>query len=233
MTHGASLVSRPSPNHDARAARVAIDMLVVHYTGMRTCAEALARLCDPVAKVGAHYLIDEDGATYALVPEDRRAWHAGVASWRGESDVNGRSLGVELVNPGHEFGYRPFPDAQMKALIVLARDLVSRHPIEPRNVVGHSDVAPARKQDPGELFDWSRLSLAGLGLWPDRVVSESAPESISEPEVLAMLQTYGYDTAEPKAAILAFQRHFRAARVDGVADPDTVGRLAALLRLAG
>jgi N-acetylmuramoyl-L-alanine amidase len=204
-------------------------MLVLHYTGLRTCAEALERLCAPEAKVSAHYLIDEDGATYALVAEDRRAWHAGVSSWRGERDVNGRSLGIELVNPGHEFGYRPFPDAQMRALIGLGRDILARHPIPPRNVVGHSDVAPARKSDPGELFDWPRLADAGLGLWPGR----TTPVALGESEVLALLGAYGYDTADGRAAILAFQRHFCPGRLDGAADPDTAGRLQALLRLAG
>ncbi len=229
MTPASSFVSRPSPNHDARPTEGAVDMLVLHYTGMRSCAEALDRLCDPKAKVGAHYLIDENGTIYALVAEDRRAWHAGVASWRGTRDVNARSIGIELVNPGHEFGYRAFPDAQMKALIDLARDVVARHPIPPRNVIGHSDVAPARKSDPGELFDWPRLSQAGLGLWPGTV----APDAASEAEVLARLESYGYDVSDARAAILAFQRHFRASRVDGAADPDTAGRIKALLRLAG
>jgi N-acetylmuramoyl-L-alanine amidase len=204
-------------------------MLVLHYTGMRTCAEALDRLCDSGAKAGAHYLIDEDGTTYALVAEDRRAWHAGVSFWRGAQDVNGRSLGIELANPGHEFGYRAYPEAQMRALLVLGRELLARHPIPPRNVVGHSDVAPARKQDPGELFDWPRLANAGLGLWPGR----PEPVPASEAEVVEMLAAYGYDTAEPNAAILAFQRHFRPARLDGASDPDTAGRITALLRLAG
>lgn len=204
-------------------------MLVLHYTGMRTCAEALDRLCNAEAKVGAHYLIDEDGTTYALVAEDRRAWHAGVSFWRGAQDVNARSLGIELANPGHEFGYRAYPEAQMRVLLDLGRELLARHPIPPRNVVGHSDVAPARKQDPGELFDWPRLAKAGLGLWPDKIEPVSAAES----EVVGMLGAYGYDTAEPKAAILAFQRHFRPSRLDGIADSETAGRLAALLRLAG
>src|SRR5208283_3912019 len=111
------------------------------------------RLCDPAAKVSAHYLIDEDGTVYSLVPEEMRAWHAGLSSWRGKTDVNSRSIGIELVNPGHEFGYRPFPKAQMDALIPLARGILSHHPIPPRNVVAHSDIAPTRKEDPGELFD--------------------------------------------------------------------------------
>lgn len=227
------LVSRLSPNHNARPAGGAVDTLVLHYTGMRSCAAALDRLCDPVAKVSAHYLIDENGAVHALVPEDRRAWHAGAAFWRGARDVNGHSIGIELVNPGHEFGYRPFPEDQMKTLIGLCADILARHPIAPRNVVGHSDVAPTRKRDPGEKFDWPRLADRGIGLWP----GSAAPRALPEGEVLVLLGTYGYDTgaggAEGAAAITAFQRHFRPTRVDGVADPDTAGRLSALLRLAG
>lgn len=228
MTRGFPSVSRPSPNHDPRPAHVPVDMLVLHYTGMRTCADALDRLCDPAAKVSAHYLIDEDGATYALVAEDCRAWHAGVSFWRGERDVNARSIGIELVNPGHEFGYRPFAEAQMQALMQLGQDLIARHPIPARNVVGHSDVAPERKQDPGELFDWPRLAHRGIGLWPDKV----EPYAALEPEVVAMLGAYGYDTADPAAAIRAFQRHFHATCQDGAADAETAGRIKALLRLA-
>ena len=203
-------------------------MLVLHYTGMRTCAEALDRLCDPAAKVSAHYLIDEDGATYALVTEDRRAWHAGVSYWRGEHDINARSIGIELVNPGHEFGYRPFAEAQIQALLELCRGILGRHPIPARNVVGHSDVAPERKQDPGELFDWPRLARQGIGLWPDKI----EPVATSESEVVAMLGAYGYDTAEPAAAIRAFHRHFLATCQDGAASAETAGRIKALLRLA-
>ena len=228
MTRVSSVISRPSPNHDPRPAGVPIDMLVLHYTGMRTSADARERLCDPEAKVSAHYLVDEDGATYALVAEDRRAWHAGQSFWRGARDVNARSIGIELVNPGHEFGYRPFPEAQMQALFELCRGILARHPIPARNVVGHSDVAPERKQDPGELFDWPRLASLGIGLWPDRV--EPAP--VPEAEIVAMLGSFGYDTAEPQAAIRAFHRHFLATRQSAVADGETAGRLKALLRLA-
>ena len=157
-----------SPNFDARPPGARIDMLVLHYTGMVSAEAAIERLCDPAAKVSAHYLIDEDGAVRRLVDENHRAWHAGEASWRGKSDINARSLGIELVNPGHEFGYRPFPEAQMAALEALAQDILARHTIEARNVVGHSDVAPRRKTDPGELFDWRRLAEAGIGLWPGK-----------------------------------------------------------------
>ncbi len=173
------IVDRPSANFDARPEGAAVDILVVHYTGMETAEAALDRLMDPAAKVSAHYLIDEDGTLYRLVEEDRRAWHAGVASWRGATDVNARSIGIELVNPGHEFGYRPFPEAQTGALIDLAADIVARHRIPARNVVGHADVAPRRKMDPGELFDWPRLAAAGIGLWP-----EESDTCIMDPEAV-------------------------------------------------
>ena len=217
-------LGRPSPNFDDRPPATAIDMLVLHYTGMESAEAALARLCDPGAKVSAHYVIGEDGAVTALVGEAVRAWHAGAASWRGEPDVNGRSIGIELVNPGHEFGYRDFPDPQMAALERLASDILARHPIPARNVVGHSDVAPGRKTDPGELFDWQRLAAAGIGLWPDD--GEGDAEMVSE-----MLAAYGYDTTDEAAATVAFQRHFCPQSLDGRADPQTAGRLKALLDL--
>jgi len=218
-----------SPNHDARPGGAAIDILVLHYSGMETADAALARLCDPEAKVSAHYLIDEDGAVRRLVAEERRAWHAGVAWWRGLSDVNGRSLGIELVNPGHEFGYRPFAEAQMAALEDLARGILARHPIEARNVVGHSDVAPRRKMDPGELFDWPRLAAAGIGLWPDSTPADAA--DADEDEAKAMLADFGYETDDLGMTVTAFQRHFRPGRVDGTMDGDTAGRLRGLLAL--
>ena len=216
---------RPSPNHDARAQGTPIDMLVLHYTGMKSGEEALARLCDAQAKVSSHYCIDEDGTICALVPEERRAWHAGVSWWRGHSDINARSIGIEIVNPGHEWGYRPFPEAQMAALIELAHGLLGRHPIPKRNVVGHSDIAPARKQDPGELFDWRRLAGRGIGLWPDPV---ELPRPMKEADAIGLLAHIGYD---PKAAmpghdvlptlVMAFQRHFRQSVVDGALDEET------------
>jgi len=221
------ITERPSLNHDARPAGTPVDMLVLHYTGMETAAAALTRLCDPAAKVSAHYLVDEDGSVVRLVGEDRRAWHAGVAFWRGNTDINARSVGIELVNPGHEFGYRPFPEAQTAALIDLARDIVGRHTIPARNVVGHSDVAPARKMDPGELFDWPRFAAAGIGLWPDE-----SDHCDRDPEaVRAMLTEIGYDISDFPAAIRAFQRHFRPARVNGRIDWETARRLAGLVDL--
>lgn len=158
-------MTRTSPNWDSRDSHV-IDMLVLHYTGMRTASEALERLCDPSAKVSAHYMVEEDGTVHALVPEEMRAWHAGVSSWRGHTNINQRSIGIEIANPGHEFGYRPFPHAQMDAVATLCKGILSRHPIPPRNVVAHSDVAPQRKEDPGELFEWQWLAQRSIGLWP-------------------------------------------------------------------
>jgi N-acetylmuramoyl-L-alanine amidase len=203
-------------------------MLVFHYTGMRDAAAALARLCDPAAEVSAHYLIEEDGRILALVDEGSRAWHAGASFWRGETDINSRSIGIELVNPGHEFGYRAFPEPQIAALTELAGDIIGRHPIPARNVVGHSDIAPTRKQDPGEMFPWKDLAEKhGIGLWPCGEPSDLPPEHV----ILAGLAHVGYDIWDPKAAVTAFQRHFRPWKVDGHLDAETMGRLKALLRV--
>ncbi len=216
------IIATPSPNFDPREDGTPIDMLVLHYTGMRSADAALERLCDPDAEVSAHYLIDEDGAVHRLVPEELRAWHAGVSFWRGNTGINGRSIGIELVNPGHEFGYRPFPEPQMQALIGLAVGILERHPIPARNVVGHSDVAPDRKEDPGELFDWPRLAGCGIGIWP-------TPETGAGGDAMTMLAEYGYDiTAE--TVVAAFQRHFQPHKVDGVTDDETRALLGGLLR---
>jgi len=226
---------RPSPNFDARPGAGAVDMLILHYTGMKSGQEALDRLCDPAARVSAHYLIDEDGTVCRLVDEGQRAWHAGLSSWRGRSDINGASIGIELVNPGHEFGYRPFPEAQMTALIPLARAILARHPIPPRHVLGHSDVAPSRKQDPGEFFDWERLAEAGIGLWPDFTQPVAVPTTLEAlQEALAAIgyavPRSGMLDDETKAVVTAFQRHFRRACCDGVPDAETARRAAILAR---
>jgi N-acetylmuramoyl-L-alanine amidase len=207
-----------SPNFQPRPAGTLVDMLVIHYTGMRTAEAALERLCDPAAEVSAHYLIDEAGAVFPLVDEENRAWHAGVSNWRGKPDVNSRSIGIELANPGHEWGYRPFPAAQMAALADLCHGILARWPIPARNVVGHSDVAPRRKQDPGELFDWFWLAQRGIGLWPK-------PGAPMTGEAAALLAEYGYDIADPAAALTAFQRHFRPLSCDGIADAETLALL--------
>ncbi len=214
-----------SSNFNDRQMGQCIDMLVIHYTGMESEKAAIDNLCNTDSGVSAHYIIGEDGSVNRLVDEDKRAWHAGVAWWRGALDINSRSIGIELVNPGHEFGLRPFPELQMEALIGLAQAISRRHHIPARNIVGHSDVAPARKTDPGELFNWQRLAKSGIGLWPDGAV----PASARDEDVVAMLMSFGYDTADMPATIKAFQRHFRPEHVDGVADNETIGRLIRLL----
>ena len=239
-----SIRARPSPNHGPRKADV-VDFLILHYTGMRSAEAALDRLCDPAAEVSAHYVVDEDGTVFQLVDEDRRAWHAGVASWGPVSDINSRSIGIELVNPGHEFGYRDFPEAQIAALLELAAGIVARHPIAPEHVLGHSDVAPGRKRDPGERFPWRDVAEAGLGLWPALVVPMVDGPTLAPgrpgPAVAALrgrLAALGYGLAAGEAydratrdTVAALQRHWRPARVDGIADQATQATLAALLDL--
>jgi N-acetylmuramoyl-L-alanine amidase len=214
----------PSPNHDDRPADAPVDMLILHYTGMVSGAAAIARLRDPAARVSCHYVVEEDGAVFRLVPEERRAWHAGVSHWRGHALLNARSIGIEIVNPGHEHGYRPFPALQMAAVCELCLGILARHPIPARNVVAHSDVAPDRKDDPGEFFDWEGFSRAGVGLWPGEA------SIIGDP--LALLDRIGYRTDLPLPVLLrAFQRHWRPERVDGIADAGTLARLGAVAAL--
>lgn len=239
MTPEVVPLPRPSPNHGER--RLPVTMLMLHYTGMASAEAALERLCDPAAEVSAHYLVDEDGRVFALVEEARRAWHAGRAQWRRTADVNSASIGIELVNPGHEYGYRPFPEAQMAALVPLCRGILARHAIPPRNVVGHSDVAPLRKQDPGELFDWPRLAAAGIGVWPRPVEGRGrdlGPGDTGEDveRFQAALATWGYGLvadgrygAGTEAVMTAFQRHFRPARIDGRCDAECRALLTGLL----
>jgi N-acetylmuramoyl-L-alanine amidase len=222
---------RPSPNHGPRPPGAVIGMLILHYTGMPSAAVALERLCSPEAQVSAHYLIEEDGAVWRLVPEERRAWHAGVSAWAGRRDINDRSIGIELVNPGHEFGYRDFPEPQMAALEGLAHDILARHPIPPRQVLGHSDVAPQRKTDPGERFDWHRLARAGIGFWPQ--ATEQVARDIAQCQRL--LAAIGYETPqsgaldqETRLVVTAFQRHFRPVRCDGEVDAETRALIAAV-----
>ncbi len=220
---------RPSPNFDARPAGQAVDILLLHYTGMRDGEMALTRLCDPAAKVSAHYCVGEDGGVTRLVAEAARAWHAGAGCWAGASDINARSIGIEIVNPGHEFGYRAFPDAQIVAVIELCQDILSRHRIPAGRVLGHSDVAPLRKEDPGELFPWSRLAAAGIGLWPGR--AEAAASDPSQAQIKHRLGRFGYGYLEDDfgAVVRAFHRHFRPEAVTAGADAETAGILDALL----
>ena len=211
----------PSPNWNER--RLPVSMVVLHYTGMPTADEALERLTDAKSEVSAHYLIDEAGTVTRLVPEDKRAWHAGRAYWRGITDVNSASVGIELVNPGHEWGYRPFPQAQMEALIPLLADVVKRHKIPYANVVGHSDVAPARKEDPGELFDWALLARYKLALPVPKPRMRLVYDNDSA--LYLALERFGYDIADGHAALRAFQRRWRPKRIDGEID----GEIGALL----
>ncbi len=211
-----------SPHFDERPC--AVDMLVLHYTGMKTGAAAIERLCDPAAKVSSHYVVEEDGNIVQLVAEQKRAWHAGVSFWSGRRGLNDCSVGIEIVNPGHEWGYLAFPDAQMAALRDLCRGIMGRHGILACNVVGHSDIAPDRKQDPGELFDWRYMAAAGVGVWTD--------EFAQSDDAKADLAAIGYDMALPlRDVVTAFQRHFLPASVTGTVCARTAGRAAAVARL--
>jgi N-acetylmuramoyl-L-alanine amidase len=227
-----------SPNHGERAANKPVDMIILHYTGMASAERALSWLCAPVSGVSSHYLVFEDGRIAQMVGEDRRAWHAGQSYWAGETDINSRSIGIEIANPGHECGYRAFPAVQIDAVIALCHDIMLRHIVPPERVLAHSDVAPFRKIDPGELFPWRTLHEAGIGHWV-------SPEPLSEGPTLqrgerggavnalrAALRAYGYDLAEgdeydaaTETITNAFQRHFRPGLVDGAADVSTVATL--------
>ena len=236
----------PSPNFDAR--RGPPDMLVLHYTGMQTAEAAIARLCDPEAKVSAHYVVDEDGSILKLVPEERRAWHAGRGVWLGETDCNAASIGIEIVNPGHEFGYRDFPEVQVDAVISLIADIRTRWTIPDNRIIAHSDLAPERKQDPGERFPWKRLAAAGHGLWfepaQERIAALGVPLKVGDEGLGVIVLRAGlhrlgyglppggdYDEAT-RLTVEAFQRHWRPAQVDGVADGETRATLMGVLQLA-
>lgn len=217
------LIHREAPSLNWNERALPVSMVVLHYTGMRTAAEALERMQNPKAEVSAHYMIDEDGTVTRLVDESKRAWHAGRSYWRGITDINSASIGIELVNPGHEWGYHPFPDAQMEALIPLLAAIMERHQIAPENVVGHSDVAPQRKDDPGELFDWELLARYKLALpTPKPRISLIYDEP---GKFFLALERWGYDIADGRAAIRAFQRRWRPRRIDGELD----GEVGALL----
>jgi N-acetylmuramoyl-L-alanine amidase len=217
------LRERASPNHDERDGPVSF--LVLHYTGMITAGAALARLCDPAARVSSHYLIEDDGTVWKLVDESRRAWHAGISCWRGQTALNGRSIGIEIANPGHEHGYVAFPEAQMRAVAELCRGILERHAIAARDVVAHSDIAPDRKEDPGEKFDWRHLAEQGIGIWPHGSGEPVAPQSVR-----TTLAAIGYRTDLDLPTLLrAFQRHWRQEAITGAADAETRARLAAVL----
>ena len=215
----------PSPNWDERA--LPVTMVVLHYTEMEREA-ALRRLTDPEAKVSAHYFISEEGEVVRLVDEDKRAWHAGASYWRGHKDVNSASIGIELDHPGHAGGYREFSDAQIEALIPLLNDIVRRHDIPRANVVGHSDVAPARKIDPGELFPWDRLAEYRLCLPRPEKLELGDPFDNDSAFYLA-IERFGYDITEGRKAVEAFQRRWRPERIDGEIDGEVRAILFQLL----
>jgi len=233
---------RASPNFESRQNGLKPDILLMHYTDMESAEKACAWLCDPGSKVSCHYLVGEAGEITQMVDEDMRAWHAGVSSWQGESDINSCSIGIEIQNPGHSYGYRAFPSRQMDAVIALSRDIVDRHGIRPERVLAHSDVAPGRKVDPGALFDWGLLHDAGIGHWvnpspigPDDGLAAGAT-GVEVETLQTALARYGYGMpvtgaydARMTAVVSAFQLHFRQARVDGIADRSTVETLERLI----
>jgi N-acetylmuramoyl-L-alanine amidase len=213
---------QPSPNWDARDER--ISMVVLHDTDMPSAEGAIARLCDPAAKVSAHYVITEKGEVVRLVDETNRAWHAGRSFWRGKSNVNGCSIGIELQNPGHTCGYRPFPEEQIEALVPLLHRIVKDYDIPRANVVGHSDVAPQRKLDPGELFPWERLAKYRLALPRPKKIEVGDPFDNDGAFYLA-LERFGYDISDGNWAVEAFQRRWRPEKIDGEID----GQIRAIL----
>ena len=232
-----------SPNCEPRRGYERPSILLLHYTGVPTARGAVDWLVNPQSKVSAHYVIDEAGRIYQLVPESLRAWHAGLSRWGGETDINSASIGIEIHNPGHDSGYPAFPDVQMEAVVELCQDIIARHGIRPERVLAHSDVAPVRKKDPGEKFDWARLARAGIGHWVEPEPVSSRDRGIGMgyggplvAEVQEMLARYGYDV-EPTGdfeektwfVVTAFQRHFRPARVDGRIDQSTITTLERLL----
>lgn len=239
-----ALVSRlhPSPNIEPRKPGLRPSMLILHYTGLTTVDRALDVLSRPDCKVSCHYVVDEDGRIIQMVAEDARAWHAGVSYWAGETDINSASIGIEIQNPGHVLGYTDFPSVQMRAVSALARDIIARHGIEGRHVLAHSDVAPGRKIDPGEKFDWAWLSKQDVGHWvaPAPIDAEDPGLTLGAHgedvrRARTLLGAYGYKI-DPEGAfdpdmqtiVRAFQLHFRQGRPDGRLDRSTLDTLARL-----
>jgi N-acetylmuramoyl-L-alanine amidase len=234
---------RPAANQERRRDGEKPSILLMHYTGMASAERALHWLCVPESRVSCHYFIDETGHITQTVREEMRAWHAGEAFWAGDRDINSASIGIEIANPGHDAGYPDFPEAQMRTVEALSLDIVARHDIPPQRVLAHSDVAPHRKADPGEKFDWARLARAGVGHWvkPNSVEGDAGfgPGDRSG-EIKALqerLAAYGYEIApsghycaQTEAVVIAFQRHFRPALVNGRADRSTLATLERLLR---
>ena len=233
MTH---IIDHPSPNFGDRPHGSPIDILVLHYTGMQSGQIALDRLCDPASSVSCHYLIEEDGRIFRLVDEDKRAWHAGRGEWQKCVDVNSRSIGIEIVNPGHEFGYRAFPEDQITSVIALCRDILGRHTIQASRIIAHSDMAPDRKEDPGELFPWDKLAEHGIGLWPKirpQMSSEMSPNALTSPDSLdPLLDQIGYGDNDGQKRRIAFQRHWRPSDISGKVDDECVAIAKALVKAA-
>jgi N-acetylmuramoyl-L-alanine amidase len=236
-----SFIQAPSPNFNERLHR--LDMLVLHYTGMKDGPSALRRLCDPASQVSAHYMVEEDGRVFAIVAEDKRAWQAGRSWWQGDEDLNSRSIGIEIVNGGHEFGLPPFPDRQIDVVIELCKGILSRWPIPQDRIVAHSDIAPDRKEDPGERFPWKRLADAGIGLWPEKPKIEpwmmhgasSGDGGITVERLQQALAAIGYRIEasgvfddRTAAVVRAFQRRWRPSRVSGQGDSETIALAAAV-----
>lgn len=228
------IIHRPSPNYNERPAGAEVDTVVIHYTGMVSAGAALERLCNKDAEVSSHFLIDEAGGLYELVHPEKRAWHAGVSNWQGRDNLNHSSIGIELVNPGHEFGYRPFPEAQITSLLELLVFLKDVYAIPRERYIGHSDIAPFRKMDPGELFPWKRLAAAGFGVFPqkdhsDQTIIKKAGDNGPEIKMLnKQLGIIGYDGFDRDAfgdhtaqIIRAFQAHWRPEGVHGKLDAGT------------
>ena len=231
------IIKNPSPNFENRPLGVSVNLLLFHYTGMKSASEAIARLCNPNSKVSAHYLIDEVGNIFSLVEENKRAWHAGVASWNDDVDINNISVGVEIANPGHEFGYSRYPERQMVAVETLSIDIIKRHSIRAARVLAHSDVSPSRKCDPGELFAWERLAAAGIGIWPKMLPVSVDFEIGYIRQCQKQLKMIGYSLKVTgvldeltRDTILAFQRHWLPNRLTGKFDVETVWRMESLLR---
>lgn len=237
------IIDAPSPNFNERLHP--LDMLVLHYTGMEDGPSALAKMRDPKSEVSAHYMVEEDGTVFRLVAEDKRAWQAGRSWWRGDEDLNSRSIGIEIVNGGHDYGLPPYPDVQIAAVIELCQGILSRWPIPQTRVVGHSDIAPERKEDPGELFPWKRLADAGVGLWPaqagkrrgETLKAGDSGEAVSRLQrslacIGYKLNATGVFDDATAAVVRAFQRRFRPSAVTSEADADTIMLAEAVCDLA-
>jgi N-acetylmuramoyl-L-alanine amidase len=207
------ILNVPSPHFNERL--FPIDSIILHYTNLPSVKETLTWLLNPLSQVSAHYLVDEEGQIYQMVAEEKRAWHAGESYWQGCTDMNSCSLGIELANPGQSHGYQPFPEAQIEALIRLCQRLKTQWDIAPSRILGHSDIAPRRKQDPGHLFPWHHLAQEELGLWPYKT------GAVIEGNLMKKLAHIGYEIVSPLHTILAFQQHFQPHKVDGIPDQET------------